>query len=306
MSGAPRADHPGGRAPAAGPEVSSGVVIRDLTTLEEFRRVVELEKLIWGYVDADDVVGVPILVVSVKCGGILLGAFDERGEMVGFVYSLPGLRHGRPMQWSHMLGVVPGVRAAGLGTRLKLAQRDRTLAMGLDLVEWTFDPLQAPNAHLNFAKLGVVVREYAVNVYGESSSPLHRGAPTDRFVAEWWVRHPHVERRLALGAAATPRARVSDAVPLTRTRRLGEWIVCDEVSLGHGEAVLGVEIPANFGEMLERNPDLALDWRLKTRAIFTHYFERGYLIADFCLEPHAGLGRYVLVPSDRSPWGGSS
>ena len=83
------------------------------------------------------------------------------------------------------------------GTTLKLLQRDRTLAMGLDLIEWTYDPLQAMNAHLNFTKLGVVAEEYAENVYGTSSSPLHQGNPTDRFVAEWWIRKPHVERRLA-------------------------------------------------------------------------------------------------------------
>ena len=100
------------------------------------------------------------------------------------------------MQWSHMLGVAPTARDAGLGTRLKLAQRDAAIAMGLELIEWTFDPLQALNAHFNFAKLGVVAEEYEENVYGESSSPLHRGAPTDRFVAEWRITTPHVERRI--------------------------------------------------------------------------------------------------------------
>ncbi len=270
-------------------------MIRDLTTLDDFRRVVELEKLIWGYTDADDVVGVPILVVSVKCGGILLGAFDEQGEMVGFVYSLPGLRHGRPMQWSHMLGVVPGVREAGLGTRLKLAQRDRALAMGLDLVEWTFDPLQAPNAHLNFAKLGVIVREYALNVYGESTSPLHRGAPTDRFVAEWWVRRPEVERRLALGAAATPRQGSPGAPLVNTTRRRGEWLACGELALDRRDPELLVEIPVNFTDMLQRNPELALEWRLKTREIFEPYLAAGYTVVDFLLDRGAGTGRYLLA-----------
>jgi predicted GNAT superfamily acetyltransferase len=283
-------------------------MIRDLSTLEEFRRVVALEKAIWGYTDADDVVGVPILVVTVKRGGILLGAFDARGEMVGFVYSLPGLKQGRPMQWSHMLGVVPGVREAGLGTRLKLAQRERTLAMGLDLVEWTFDPLQAPNAHLNFAKLGVVVREYAVNVYGESTSPLHRGAPTDRFVAEWWVRRPEVEQRLTAGPAATPRRRTAAPVPVNGTSRRDGWCACDWVALDREAPELVVEIPGNFSEMLSRQPDLALDWRLKTRALFTHYFSRGYIAVDFFLARETGGGHYLLArgPGDEGaawPWG---
>src|SRR5688500_14464215 len=99
------------------------------------------------------------------------------------------------MQWSHMLGVTTQARSADLGTRLRLAQRETPRAMGLELIEWTYDPLQAMNAHLNFAKLGVVVEEYEENIYGESSSLLHRGSPTDRFVAEWHLNEPHVERR---------------------------------------------------------------------------------------------------------------
>ena len=113
------------------------------------------------------------------------------------------------MQWSHMLGVAPTARDSGLGTRLKLAQREAAIAMGLELIEWTFDPLQALNAHFNFAKLGVVVEEYEENIYGESSSPLHRGAPTDRFVAAWRIttaacRAPH---RVDESAAGSGRAR---------------------------------------------------------------------------------------------------
>ncbi len=105
---------------------------------------------IWGPGYAD-VVPTPILTVTVQRGGILIGAFaDDR--MIGFVYSLPGIKYGRPTQWSHMLGVVDDFRSDGIGYQLKLLQRDRALGMGLDLIEWTFDPLQAMNAHLNFTK----------------------------------------------------------------------------------------------------------------------------------------------------------
>src|SRR3954469_906515 len=126
---------------------------RDLTTLDEFAHVVELERVIWGP-GYDEVVPVPILAVTVLRGGILIGAFDA-DRMIGFVYSLPGIKHGKTMQWSHMLGVLDAYRNAGAGRELKLLQRQRTLAMGLDLIEWTYDPMQAMNAHLNFARLGV-------------------------------------------------------------------------------------------------------------------------------------------------------
>ena len=126
--------------------------------------------------------------------------------MVGFAYAVVGMKNGKPMLWSHMAGVLPEFRG-GLGFRLKLAQRDRALAQGYDLIEWTFDPMQAMNAHFNFAKLGGVVEEYAPNFYGESTSALHRGTPTDRVVLSWKIAEPHVVRRLEAGVAGAARAR---------------------------------------------------------------------------------------------------
>src|SRR5438874_1986928 len=203
---------------------------RDLTSLDEFAAVVDLERRIWGP-GYDDVVPVPILAITVKRGGILVGAFEDDG-LVGFVYSIPGIKHGKTTQWSHMLGVVEAHRRSGLGRDLKLLQRDRALAMGLDLIEWTYDPMQAANAHLNFAKLGVVVEEYEENVYGDSPSPLHRGNPTDRFVAEWWIQKPHVERRIgADGVFAVRAATVADAPRVNAIEPKGEWKACGAIDL---------------------------------------------------------------------------
>src|SRR5207248_7979133 len=135
-------------------------------------------------------------------------------------------------QWSHMLGVLPAFRRDGIGRELKRLQRERALAMGVDLIEWTFDPLQAMNAHLNFAKLGVVAHEYEENIYGESASPLHRGNPTDRFVAEWWVRKPHVERRIARRGPFVVRAsELADAVAVNRMAASGDWLESVDVDL---------------------------------------------------------------------------
>ena len=247
---------------------------RDLTTLDEFAAVVDLERRIWGP-GYDDVVPVPILIVSVKRGGILIGAFDG-SRMIGFVYSLPGIRKRRATQWSHMLGVIEEYRADGVGHKLKLMQRDRTLAMGLDLIEWTFDPMQALNAHLNFAKLGVIVEEYEENVYGESTSPLHKGNPTDRFIAEWWIREPRPQHDWS-GAPA-----VNDGI---------------EMALDKKDDRVVVEIPIGFSEMLLAAPDHALAWRMATRTIFTVYFSRGYRAVDFRLDRPARKGAYLLVRS---------
>ena len=266
------------------------VTYRDLTTLEDFAGVVELERTIWGP-GYDEVVPVPILAVTVKRGGILIGAFDD-DRLVGFVYSLSGIKHGKPTQWSHMLGVLDDYRSDGVGATLKRLQRDRTAGMGLDLIEWTYDPMQALNAHLNFAKLGVSVQEYEENVYGTSTSPLHAGNPTDRFVAEWWIRTPHVERRLA---GSAPMAPVLTVEPVNHTTAAGEWLEPADVDLSLDARRISVTIPTDFTVMLSSAPELALEWRMTTREIFNTYFARGYRAVEFFLDREAHQGAYLLV-----------
>jgi predicted GNAT superfamily acetyltransferase len=276
--------------------------IRDLTTLEECRQVAALEKDVWGYADAEDVVPPPVLIVSIKRGGVLLGAFDDGGAMKGFVYSIPAVKGGRLTQWSHMLGVTADARHTGLGRRLKLAQRERSLAMGVDLIEWTYDPLQAVNAHLNFAKLGVVVEEYEENIYGDSSSPLHRGSPTDRFVAEWAIKSPHVERRITSPGMGLVRDASIAAAPLVNpSLDRGAHLVPGPATLTLDAVRLLVEIPVGFSELQAQNPQLALDWRLATRAIFQHYFGAGYRVVDFFLSSDSGRGHYLLAQRTAEP-----
>lgn len=274
------------------------MIIRELTTIEDCRAVAALEKDVWGYTDAEDVVPPPVLIVSVKRGGILLGAFDETGAMRGFVYSIPSIKNGQLAQWSHMLGVTREARGSGLGLRLKLAQRERARAAGIDLIEWTYDPLQALNAHLNFARLGVVVEEYEENIYGESSSPLHRGSPTDRFVAEWKLTAPHVERRIGAGGIGVMRDASIASAPLANpSASRGAWLAPGPADLSIDAPRLLVEIPVGYAEMQQQEPALALEWRMAARAIFQHYLSRGYRIVDFFLSRESGRGQYLLVSS---------
>ncbi|MEO6982776.1 MAG: GNAT family N-acetyltransferase [Edaphobacter sp.] len=166
------------------------IQIRHLTSLEQFERCVVLELEVWGYSDGDLLPRRAFLVAQ-KIGGQVLGAFDG-DTMIGFAMALPGYRDGHAYLHSHMLAVLPEYRNAGLGRRLKLAQRDDAIARGFDLMEWTFDPLEIKNAHLNFNRLGAIARRYAADFYGPSSSPLQGGLPTDRLYAEWWLRSPRV------------------------------------------------------------------------------------------------------------------
>jgi len=273
--------------------------IRALTTLEDCRQVAALERTVWGYTDSEDIVPPPVLIVSIKRGGILLGAFDDAGAMKGFVYSIPAVRDGRLTQWSHMLGVAEDARNSGIGLRLKLAQRERALAMGVDLIEWTFDPLQALNASLNFSKLGVVVEHYEENIYGDSSSPLHAGSPTDRFVAEWKLTAPHVERRIAgRGLGLVRDAGIGSAPLVNPAQSEGARLAPGGADLTVESRRLLVEIPGGYGRMLEGDPRLALEWRLSTRTIFQHYFARGYRVVDFFLAADRSRGQYLLALRD--------
>jgi predicted GNAT superfamily acetyltransferase len=278
------------------------VTIRPLTTFDDCRRVALLERDVWGYTDAEDIVPPAVLIVSIKRGGILLGAFDAAGEMKGFVYSIPGVKDGALTQWSHMLGVTAEARNTGLGLRLKLAQRERAIEMGVELIEWTFDPLQVLNAHLNFARLGVVVEEYEENIYGESSSPLHRGSPTDRLVAQWRLTAPHVERRIAArGVGLVRDASLVSAPLVNRTAASGGRLVPRDTNLSLTDRRLLVEIPGHYAELLASDPALALEWRLAARAIFQHYLGRGYRVVDFFTAADHSRGHYLLSLPNPEP-----
>lgn len=276
------------------------VRIKDLTTIDEFRQVIELERAIWGYTDSADMVGVPVFIFTVHRGAMLIGAFEPSGRMVGFAYAVVGMKNGRPMLWSHMTGVLPEYRG-GLGYRLKLEQRARALARGYDLIEWTFDPLQAMNAHFNFAKLGGVAEEYAVNFYGESTSALHRGTPTDRLVISWRIGEPHVVRRLDQPEAFRARAAEVLEAPVANTTTMdGEWRAVKTIDLTIDGRRVWIEIPTGFTQMQQQAPERALRWRMDVRQMFEEYFRKGYRAVDFVLQRDAGFGRYLLARDQTS------
>ena len=181
-------------ASSATPTSTGSIELRHCREIPEFQACVDLQREVWGFSDAD-LIPVRMFVVASKIGGQVLGAFAGP-SLVGFALSIPGSRNGRTYLHSHMLAVHAAYRNAGLGQRLKLAQRDDAVARGFELMEWTFDPLEIKNAHLNIARLGAISRRYNINQYGISSSPLQGGLPTDRLVAEWWLRSRRVEAAL--------------------------------------------------------------------------------------------------------------
>jgi predicted GNAT superfamily acetyltransferase len=213
------------------PNVGSKVVIRPATDLDEFARCVELQVEVWGY-DAADVMPKRMFLIAQRIGGQVLCAFDTAlpggarnlANMVGFAMALPGYRSGHAYLHSHMLAVTEAYRNSGIGRALKLAQRDDALARGIELIEWTFDPLEIKNSHLNIERLGAISRRYAADIYGSTSSEMQGGLPSDRLFAEWWLRSKRVQGIVLYGEVARLRVQQTVTVP----HEIRAWKAKDE------------------------------------------------------------------------------
>jgi predicted GNAT superfamily acetyltransferase len=236
------------------------IEIRPLTDREDLKGVVRLQRQIWGFEDVD-LVPLRLFVVAEKIGGQVYGAFDG-AKLIGFCMAIPGLKPGgKTYLHSHMLGVLPEYRNTGVGRILKLTQRDDALARGIDLIEWTFDPLEIKNAFFNMQRLGAIVRRYVPNQYGTTSSPLHGGLPTDRCIAEWWISSPRVTTKLDGGyfthhPAETRIDVPSDIATIRATdpahARNIQKSVCEQLcsAFDRGLAVIGFEKTEQFGTYL--------------------------------------------------------
>jgi len=278
--------------PETGPK--SAITIRDLKAFSELKMVEALEKEVWGVSDLD-VIPMTLAVATREAGSIWLGAFDGR-ELVGFAFAFLGLESNSLMLHSHMLAVRQAYRDSDLGYKLKLAQRERALALRIREITWTFDPLQSKNAHLNFDKLGVVSSSYKVDFYGpETSSVLHRNS-TDRLWVRWPLASRRVQDRLqrkehrthALEALAT-------LVPLVRFHAGGTPERTD-LSAALKRQRIAIEIPSDIGDVEQRDPALAREWRLATRWAFTEALAAGFFVAEFCrtVRGKQGPGVYIL------------
>ena len=194
------------------PANDPGVEIRVLKDHADFRATIEVQTQVWGFSETD-CVPPRLCAVADEIGGLVLGAFLGE-QMIGFSLSFPGVKDGsRPYWHSHMTGVLPEHQNRGIGRRIKLLQRQQAVRAGIDLIEWTFDPLEIRNAYFNIERLGVIVRHFLPNQYGITSSRLHGGLPTDRLVAEWHVTSERVERTIGGPPLESPAIAATIEIP---------------------------------------------------------------------------------------------
>jgi predicted GNAT superfamily acetyltransferase len=250
------------------------VRIRRAEGLDDYLACVALQKEVWGYADMEDIAAQPMLMIGDRFGGSVIVAQDPEGRYVGFAFAMPAWKRDRRLfWWSHMTAVIAEFRNRDLGLALKFRQREEALAAGIDRIEWTFDPLQALNAHFNLAKLGVVIREYEENVYGFTSSPLHSGLPTDRFVAEWNLASDRVKQRVD----STERTVILR--DLDRMQRIN--LSDGEPNLSLEDDLLLLEIPADVNALKAADLPMVQRWQQHIRRACRHYFDAGYVINDF-------------------------
>ena len=261
------------------------VLIRSCRGFDELDACVQVQIDVWGYADGD-VIPRRVFTVTQKIGGQVLGAFDVTDgrsdtseSMIGFAMALPAVRPGatpQPYLHSHMLAVRPDYRNAGIGRRLKLAQREDAIARGFRLMEWTFDPLEIKNSFLNIHRLGAVVRRYTSNFYGVSSSRLQGGLPTDRLHAEWWMQSERVEAILSRASSAKPDTEQTNPTTIEYTikvpHEIGKWKASDE------------------------DQERALAVQTENRQRFEEAFARGLAVIDFRTDTEGngifGLGQW--------------
>jgi predicted GNAT superfamily acetyltransferase len=204
-------------------ETQRVISVRKCSTLPEFRECVSLQREIWAETDLE-IEPTTMFVVAAHTGGQVLGAFDG-DKLVAYTLAVVGLHHATPYLHSHHTGVHPDYRDRGVGRMLKLFQRDEALSRDIRLIQWTFDPLELRNAHFNFNRLGAIARTYHPDLYGVTTSPLHRGLATDRLVAEWHLDSPRVIA--AIGDIATDRASSDASATIEVPGELERWKVED-------------------------------------------------------------------------------
>jgi predicted GNAT superfamily acetyltransferase len=265
------------------------VTIGPFRNLSDYESCADIQREVWRCADID-VVPPSLMVSADRHGAISIGAYNSLGEMIGFCWSVLGSDGGGFCQHSYMLGVRSAYRNFGVGYRLKYAQRKETLRRKLKTMTWTFDPMMPLNAHFNLGKLGAWSAVYMENFFGETTSSLHRGLPTDRLLVRWDLPSPNVEERLESGPPRRDIRKELKKYPVVnRLEDLAPSLTASSnARLSLTAPQILFEVPYNLPDIKARNLGVALEWQGKMRQVFRNYFRKGYAATDFWVAEEEG------------------
>ncbi|HEX9929917.1 MAG TPA: GNAT family N-acetyltransferase [Pyrinomonadaceae bacterium] len=248
-------------------ETEHNIKIREVSGVKEFNRCIELQRAAFNLPDLE-ISPLRHFIVTNNCGGFTLGAFAGE-RLVGFVHHLIAVKNGEIIGYSHMAAISPDFQNAGIGARLKWAQREKALSEGVKFIKWTFEPMQSRNAHFNLNRLGATVSTFAENYYGTDFNPASEtigepiGLDSDRLFAYWRLDSERV-RNFERGASAEIKSEIAKTI----------------------------EIPANWSALVKNEPNKAREEQLRVRAEFQTAFAENLICARF--ERGAETSRYLL------------
>lgn len=267
---------------------SSSITIKPLKSEDEFGRCQEILIEVWDLQNGGqrNIIPTRLFKVTDHCGGVVLGAHNPEGEIIGFAWAFPALdADGKLFLFSDTLAVLPEYRDQGIGSRLKFAQRDWALQHNVSLIRWTYDPLEARNGFLNIARLGGLACTYLRNEYGIGTTGPNKAIETDRLISDWYLNSERVKN--CAGARRTAIAPPDLRFCLLARGRDGELIPCD-IRLDLDEPELLMPLPLDFQRLKDKDLSLAKEWRVAVRTVCESYFARGYAIVDFHVEYREG------------------
>lgn len=278
------------------------VTIAPFRNLADYKVCEDIQREVWHSQDID-IVPVPLLLVLNRTGGILLGAYNSLGELIGFVLGMLGSANDRPIHHSFMLAVRVAYRNFDVGFKLKMAQRKEALKRKIPVITSFFDPMQPANAYFTLGKLGARANSYEENFCGETTSLLDRGLPTDRILTHWDLESSAVLHRLEAGPPRRDfRKELKQRLVINHMTEVAPGMMnSSPVKLNCAAGQFLFEVPYNLPEIKSRDLGIALEWQGKMRQVFRHYFKKGYVAADFWVGEQDGhLRAFYLLEKGKS------